>query len=192
MCCMAGGPPYMFCTLLAVPRSDLVRRLIVAVCCTLLASCAKKPEAPVFQMGERAEIGQFVYSVLEARWVQQLGSGPSPRLPRASFLLLRVSATNGSNRNFTIPQLLLQASTKEEHPELTDGAGVDDWMGLLREVEPLETKTRWVLFDVPRADYRLRVADDAFDPADAKTALIEVPIRLAASSDFLPGMNPGR
>ena len=57
---------------------------------------------------------------------------------------------------------------------------------------PLETKTRWVLFDVPRADYRLRVADDAFDPADAKTALIEVPIRLAAGSDFLPRINPVR
>jgi hypothetical protein len=182
----------MFCMSLAVPRSDLVSRLIVAAGCTLLAGCGGKPVTPVFQMGERAEIGQFVYSVLEARWVQQLGSGPSPRLPRASFLLLRVSGTNSSTRNFTVPQLVLVASTKEEHPELTDGEGVADWIGLLRGVEPLETKTRWVLFDVPRADYRLRVADDAFDPADAKTALIEVPIRLAAASDFLPGINPAR
>ena len=35
-------------------------------------------------------------------------------------------------------------------------------------------------------------ADDAFDPADAKTALIEVPIRLAAGSDVLPRTNPVR
>jgi hypothetical protein len=49
-----------------------------------------------------------------------------------------------------------------------------------------------VLFDVPRADYRLRVADYAFDPADAKIALIEVPIRMAAGSDYLPGNGPLR
>jgi hypothetical protein len=143
-------------------------------------------------MGERAEIDRFVYSVLEARWVQQLDSAASPRLPRASFLLLRVSVTNGDVRNFTIPQLVLVASTREEYPELSDGEGVADWIGLLRGVEPMETKTRWALFDVPRGDYRLRVADDAFDPAEAKTAMIEVPIRLAATSDSLPGTNPVR
>ena len=182
----------MFSAPLAVSRSGLVLRLVVAACCTLLAGCGGKPVTPVYQMGERAEIGSFVYTVLEARWAQQLGDGPSPRLPRASFLLLRVSGTNGSARNFTIPQLTLVASTREEYPELSDGEGVADWIGLLRGVEPLETKARWVLFDVPRADYRLRVADDAFDPADAKTALIEVPIRLAAGSDFLPRINPVR
>ena len=143
-------------------------------------------------MGERAEIGSFVYSVHEARWAQQLGEGPSPRLPGASFLLLRVSGTNGSANNFAIPQLTLVASTGEEYPELSDGEGVTDWMGVLREVAPMETKDRWVLFDVPRADYRLRVADDAFDPADAKTAFIEVPVRLAAASDVLPRTNPVR
>lgn len=182
----------MFSLPLVFTRSGLVRGLVVTACWTLLAGCAGKPVTPVFQMGERAEIGSFVYSVLEARWVQQLGSGPSPRLPRTSFLMLRVSATNGSARSFTIPQMVLVASTGEEHPELSDGEGVTDWMGLLRGVEPLETKTRWVLFDVPRADYRLRVADDAFDPADAKTALIEAPIRLAEGSDYLPGNNPLR
>ena len=176
----------------AVPRSDLVRWLVMGACCAQLASCGRAPATPVYQMGERAEIASVVYSVLEARWVQQLGEGPSPRLPRASFLLLRVSATNGSTRHFTIPQMVLVAPTKEEHPELSEGEGVADWIGLLRGVEPLETKTGWVLFDVPHADYRLRVADDAFDPADAKTALIEVPIRLAAGSDYLPRIDPVR
>jgi hypothetical protein len=176
----------MFSLPLAVKRSGPAGRLIVAVCFTLLAGCGGKPATPVFQMGERAEIGSFVYSVLEARWAQQLGDDSSPRLPRSSFLLVRVSATNGSPRNFTLPQLTLVASTGAEYPELADGEGVADWIGLLRDVEPLETKSKWVLFDVPRADYRLRVADDAFDPADAKTALIEVPIRLTAVSDYLP------
>jgi hypothetical protein len=176
----------------AVSGSGLVLRLVAAACCTLLAGCGGKTATPVHQMGERAEIGSFVYSVLEARWAQQLGDGPSPRLPRASFLLLRVSGTNGGTSNFTIPQLTLVAPTGEEYPELADGEGVTDWMGVLRGVAPMETKARWVLFDVPRADYRLRVADDAFDPADAKTAFIEVPIRLAADSSVLPRTEPAR
>lgn len=177
----------MFPLSLAASRSGTIRRLVVAACFTLLAGCGRKPATPVVRMGERAEIGSFVYSVLEARWARQLGEGPSPRLPRSSFLLLRVSATNGSPRNFSIPQLTLVASSGEEYQELSEGEGVTDWIGLMRDVEPLETKTRWVLFDVPRADYRLRVADDAFDPADAKTALIEVPVRLIAASDPMPG-----
>jgi hypothetical protein len=182
----------MFTLPLAESRSGRIQWLVVAACFTLLASCAHKPATPAFQMGERAEIGSFVYSVVEARWAQQLGDGPSPRLPRSGFLLLRVSLTNGSARNFSIPQLALVASTNEEFPELSDGEGVADWMGLLRDVEPLETKTKWVVFDVPRGDYRLRVADDAFDPADAKTAWIEVPIRLTAASGSLPGGTPAR
>ena len=182
----------MFTLPLAGLRSGRIQWLVVAACFTLLASCARKPMTPAFQMGERAEIGSLVYSVVEARWARQLGDGPSPRLPRSGFLLLRVSLTNGSARNFSIPQLTLLSSTHQEFPELSDGEGVADWIGLLRDVEPLETKTKWVVFDVPRGDYRLRVADDAFDPADAKIAWIEVPIRLAAASDFLPQSRPIR
>ena len=170
--------------------SSSVRGLVAAVCLTCVFGCRPKPAVPVFQMGERAEVDTFVYSVLESRWVRQLGGGPSSRLAHAGFLLLRVSATNGSSRSFTIPQLTLLGPAGEEYPELSDGTGVADWIGLLRNVAPLETQTKWVLFDVPRADYRLRVADDAFDPADAKIALIEVPIRLAAVSDSLPESRP--
>jgi hypothetical protein len=50
----------------------------------------------------------------------------------------------------------------------------------------------WVAFDAPRGDYRLRVSDDAFDPADSKLALIELPLRMEAASEYLPDSRKNR
>jgi hypothetical protein len=155
-------------------------------CFMALSSCNRKAPIPIVQMGERAEVGRYVYTVLEARWKEKLEFEDAERLPRSRFLLLRLSVTNGGAGNFYIPQLSLVSASGEERAELNDVTGVPDWLGVVRNVAPLETKTGWVLFDAPVGDYRLRVADDAFDPSDALTALIEVPVRLTANSDFLP------
>jgi hypothetical protein len=155
--------------------------------CAGFAGCTGRKVTPIVPMGERAEVGPFVYVVLEAQWKKQLGEELAPRLPVHQFLSLRVSVTNGSPRDFSVPRMFLVGPAGEEYPELTDGQGVDEWFGVLRRVAPVETVTRWVLFDVPRTSYKLRVSDDAFDPADVLSALIEIPIRLeSSSSDYLP------
>ncbi len=88
--------------------------------------------------------------------------------------------------------MALIAPGGEVYNELTEGEGVSDWLGMLRHLEPVESVTGWVLFDVPRGNYRLRVSDDAFDPEAVKTALIEVPLRFEAPADYLPESKPVR
>jgi hypothetical protein len=166
-------------------------RLLGIVLCVVVAGCTPRKTVRIVPMGERAEVGPFVYSVLEAQWKSQLGDQIAPRLPAHRFLLLRVSVTNGSPRVFSVPRMVLLGAAGDEYPELTDGEGVDEWFGVLRRVAPVETVTRWILFDVPRNSYHLRVSDDAFDPADVKSALIEIPIRMESSaSDYLPPSRP--
>mgnify|MGYP001408384296 CR=1 FL=1 len=174
----------------ACPRKTLLLRgVLPATLFFCLLGCSSAPAVRVYPMGGRAEAGPLVYSVLEAHWLRQLGEGPTARIARDRFLLLRVSVTNGGPGTAAVPLLSLIAPDGTEYRELTDGEGVADWLGVLRRVEPVDTITGYVLFDVPRSDFRLRVSDDAFDPEDAKIALIDIPLRLEASPDFLP---PGR
>ena len=169
--------------------------LITAASILLLATSACTQEAPatrLYAMGERAEAGPLVYNVLEATWKGQLGEGAHLRVPLNRFLLLRLSITNGSPNQLSAPPTTLVSTSGVEYAELTDGEGVDDWLGVLRRLNSTETVFGWVLFDTPRGDYQLRVSDDAFDPADARLALIQIPLRLESQSEFLPGTKVNR
>jgi hypothetical protein len=161
--------------------------------CVFLSGCSStRSGTKVYQMGQRAELGSIVYTLLEAQWKTQLGEAPGARIPRNRFLLLRVSVTNGSPQRAAIPLMTLIAPGGEVYNELTEGEGVSDWLGMLRHLEPVESMVGWVLFDAPRGNYRLRVSDDAFEPEAVKAALIEVPLRFEAPSDYLPESKPSR
>jgi hypothetical protein len=172
---------------------NLIRAALVVVCRLLASACSPtRTVVHLYAMGERADAGLIVYSVLESAWKTQLGEDHSPRLPRERFLLLRLGVTNGSPNEVAIPLTTLVSPEGKEYPELSDGAGVEDWLGVLRRLKSNETTFGWVLFDVPRGDYQLRVSDDAFDPADAKLALIQIPLRLEGKTDYLPRSEPNR
>jgi hypothetical protein len=169
-------------------RPTTVILLTLAATCGLLAlGCARdRPSVRTYPMGERAEAGSIVYSVIEARWSTRLGEGAAARMPDNRFMLLRLSVTNGGTKEISVPSATLVADGGQTYSELTDGAGVEDWLGVLRKLKPAETVHGWILFDAPRADYHLRVTDDAFDPADARIALIQVPVRLESGPEYLP------
>jgi hypothetical protein len=114
------------------------------------------------------------------------------RVPQHGFLLMRLSITNGSPNQISAPPTTLVSTSGVEYAELTEGEGVDDWLGVLRRLNTTETVFGWVLFDAPRGDYQLRVSDDAFDPADARLAMIQIPLRLESQSEFLPGTKANR
>jgi len=180
-----------FC--LQTPNLRLIWLPAATALCVFLAGCSStRGGAKVYQMGQRAELGSIVYTLLEAQWKTQLGEAPGARIPGHRFLLLRVSVTNGSPQRVAIPLMALIAPGGEVYNELTEGEGVSDWLGMLRRLEPVESVAGWVLFDVPRGNYQLRVSDDAFDPEEVKTALIEVPLRFEAPPDYLPESKPSR
>jgi hypothetical protein len=154
---------------------------------TLTTGCtSKRPVVRTYTIGERAEAGLAFYTALEAVWKSQMGEEPAVRMPQNRFLLIRMRMTNSSPQEMSVPLMHLVAPSGEEYVELSDGAGVEDWLGVIRRLKPNETLFGWVLFDAPRGDYHLRVSDDAFDPADAKVALIQIPIRLESGAEYLP------
>jgi len=165
------------CPITPILPAGLLAMTFAAV--LLLSGCSSmtRDRPKLYQMGDRAEAGLLIYTVLEAEWPTQLGEGIQARIPKHRFLVLRLSVTNSGTEEVLVPAMQMIGPNNDSHPELMSGEGVPDWLGVVRRVEPAETMHGRVLFDLPRGDYRLRVTDEDLDPAQAKVALIEVPLR---------------
>jgi len=161
------------------------RAALVAL--AFLAGCARDPGGVrMHSMGDRAEVGTLIYTVLEAEWFSHLGEGPAARTPKNQFLVLRLNVTNSGPTEITIPAMTLVDPGGRTYEQEGNGEDVPDWLGLLRRVQPAQTEQGRVLFDVPRGDYQLRVTDDAFEPEDLKVALIQIPLRFESHTSTLP------
>ena len=146
-----------------------------------------KPGAdiPVYRMGEPVTVGPLIYTVMDTEWRTQLGEGLTARLPQHRFLLVYLSVTNSGAGVSAIPPMSVVDAAEQNHVELADGQGVEEWLGYLRSLRPAETERGRVVFDVPPNAYRLRVANDA-EPGAEKLALIEMPLKLGPPASDLP------
>jgi len=133
------------------------------------------------QMGEAVQVGPVVYNVLDAEWQSQIAGSTSPKLPKNSFLIVRLNITNAGNSELTLPLLQLEDEKGAEHYEVSELAGMEEWLGLLRLVGPSDTTQGRIVFDVAPANYRLRVTDGG-DPGEETTALVDIPLKFRPGS----------
>lgn len=144
----------------------------------LLGGCQKAgPTRTDFSMGERVPVGQMTYSVIESAWRPQLGEGFKIRTPESRFLLIRISVTNGTGKDVSIPLLTLEGNNGQTYQEIANGEGVDNWFGLLRTLTPGETQQGNILFDVPLTSYKLRVPDVNVSGFEGY-ASVQIPLRI--------------
>src|SRR5512135_1514521 len=74
-----------------------------------------------FSMGERVPVGQMPYLVLESSWQTQLGQLFNIRTPGNRFLLIKISVTNGTGKDVSIPLLTLEGNNGQTFREIADG-----------------------------------------------------------------------
>jgi hypothetical protein len=144
----------------------------VAILVSCSSSAGGNSVIPNYSMGERAQAGQLIFTVFENRWLPQLGSEASARIPANRFFLLRLSIVNSGSNEAIAPPLTLIDDSGQRYPEVSDGEGVPQWIGYLRRVKPADTLTGNIVFDVPARHYKLEVGDDG----DEKKALIDIPL----------------
>lgn len=156
----------------------------------LLGGCQKAgPSRTDFSMGERVPVGQMTYSVVESTWQPQLGEGFKIRTPEHRFLLIKVSVTNGTGKDVSIPLLTLEGNNGQTYSEIADGEGVDNWFGVLRTLSPGETQQGNVLFDVPLTSYKLRVPDVNVSGFEGY-ASVQIPLRMDSDVPVQSPINP--
>ena len=156
-----------------------------------LAGCKKQTSETInYTMGERITDGPMVYNVVQTVWRTQLGDIFKVRIPDHRYLLITLSATNSGGKGLSVPFLTLEGPNSEEYHEIENGAGVDNWFGLLRDIGPAETKQGNVVFDVPLRSFRLRLTDGG-EPGTEKYVWVEIPLSIDTDSSIstpLPGI----
>lgn len=140
---------------------------------TLGCSGSKAVDARLYHMGERVQVGPLIYNVLETEWRDEMAQ----KTPVNRFLIVHLTITNSGSRDATPPLFTLIHASGSEHPEFSEVAGIKDWLGLLRRVEPAGTEDGRIVFDVPSGAYKLRVSDGG-EPGNENTALIDIPLQL--------------
>src|SRR5665213_265825 len=169
-------------------RSVLVGSAALSV--LFLGGCQKAQNTrSEFSMGERVPVGQMTYSVIESSWRTQLGESFKTRTPENRFLLIKVSVTNGTGKDVSIPLLTLEGNNGQTFREIADGDGVDNWFGLLRTISPGQTQQGNVLFDVPLTSFKLRVPD-VNETGFEGYASVLIPLRLDSELPIQAPTNP--
>jgi hypothetical protein len=144
----------------------------------LLGGCQRQNSSQInYQMGERMTDGPMVYNVVQTTWRTQLGDLFNTRTPQNRFLMITLSATNSGGKETALPFFALEGPNGKEYKEVETGDGVDNWFGLLRTLNPAETRQGNLVFDVPLTSYRLRLTDGG-EPGTEKMVWVEIPLRL--------------
>jgi hypothetical protein len=155
-----------------------------------LAGCERPQQVRVnFQMGDRIYSGPMNYNVVQTAWKTQLGELFSIRVPKNRFLLITIAATNGGSKELSVPFFSLEAGKGQEYREVEDGTSVENWFGLLRTIQPGETRQGNLLFDVPLTSYRLRLTDGG-EPGSEKYIWVDIPLRIDTDTSIsvpMPG-----
>ena len=157
-----------------------IAALATVAVCLLAGSCGGSEKFPVrtYQMGEKVTLGPFIYNVFETQWLTQLGDEVTPRLPQHRFFVVRVSILNSGGTELMGPNLSVVDDSGKVYEELSNGDGVPQWIGYLRQFKPADSSTGNLVFDAPPRRYKLRVLDETGERA----ALIEIPLSFNAES----------
>ena len=148
----------------------------------LLTGCRQQTGiAKPWQMGEKVQVGTFIYTVLEADWKTELRGELGPIFPKNRFLVLRLSVTNAGGEDRSLAYLHLKDEKGGDFAEFTELEGVNGWLGVLRKLPPAANEQGIIVFDVRLASYKLVVTDNA-DPGEEKTTLVDIPLVMKPES----------
>lgn len=171
-----------------VPLDSLLLAALSIAGGLLLTGCNKQNSVQInFQMGDRITAGPVVYNVIQTMWRTQLGDIFKIRVPQNRFLMITLSATNGSGREVSVPLSTLEGDNGKEYRELDSGDGIDNWFGLIRTIGPAETRQGNIVFDVPLTSYRLRLTDGG-EPGTEKFVWVDIPLHIDTDTSIeVPG-----
>jgi len=162
----------------------LTALIAILAACLVTGSCSGGEKFPVrtYQMGEKVTLGPFIYNAFETQWLTHLGEDVAPRVPQHRFFLIRISILNSGGTELIGPNLSIVDDSGKVYEELSNGEGVPQWIGYLRQLKPADSSTGNLVFDAPPRHYKLKVLDETGERA----ALIDIPLSFNAESPDLP------
>ena len=129
-----------------------------------------------------SQLGHIVYQVFETQWLTHIGEGADARMPQHRFFLVRLSAVNSSGAEVIVPNFSIEDDNGNTYPELSDGEGVPQYIGYLRNVKPAESVQGNALFDAPPRHYKMKITDETGD----KVAFVDIPLTFVSETPDVP------
>ncbi len=159
-----------------------MRNLLWVAVLAFELACTKPSPVNVFRLGEKVQVGTLIYTVLEAKWLPQIGDGPTARVPQRRFLIVHLSVTNSGGQELSLPALTVADQTGQSFDESMDGHEIPYWLGILRKMKPADTLDGTVVFDVDPKSYKLKL-DDGSGPTNS---MVELPLQFEAGRTVMP------
>jgi uncharacterized protein DUF4352 len=170
-------------------RRPLFLLAVVPMIALTFVGCNRQNSVQLdYQIGDRVTVGPLVYNVVETVWRSQLGDLFKQHIPERRFLLITLSVTNSGGSEISLPMLTIENQTGQSFRESENGDGVDNWFGVLRNIDPAQTQQGRILFDVPLSSYKLRLPDGV--PGSERVAFVAIPLRIDAEVN-VDGPTPG-
>jgi hypothetical protein len=167
-------------------RPNRLPPILIPLFVACLVSCVERPwEVRTYPLGQKIKIGNLTYLGIETQWSSAFGEGPGARAPQNQFLLVRLSVSNAGNSDAPVPNFSVEDSTGHRFAELSDGNGVQDWIGALRMLSPNDTLVGNAAFDVPTGHYTLHILDEDGE----HEARIDLPLNFQNQSGDPSGMD---
>jgi hypothetical protein len=110
------------------------------------------------RIGESFFVGYWSYRCDKARWQKTIGYGYSQEFPDAVFLVIDLAARNNDRTASVLPPLKLVDGEGREYDESSKAVLMEGSFGILKTLNPGVTGTGYVVFDVPRGKYALKVS----------------------------------
>ena len=151
----------------------------------ILAGCSSTPSTPppaTYLLGEKVQLGGISYTVFETQWLTHLGDAPTPRVPDNRFFLIRMAAVNGGSQQVSVPNLTIEDDKGKTYDELSNGEGVPQWAGYLRNVRPADSVQGNIVFDAPPAHYKLKL----WDEGHTRSAYVDIPLSFGNETPEIP------
>jgi hypothetical protein len=158
----------------------LSRRAVTSLFCStgfaFVAGCSSTAPTSSYALGQKVQVGQLVYQVLEAQWLTEVPGGRQN--PKNRILQLHITITNSGGQEIPLPFLRLVDSGGNSIPEFAEIEGNNRWMGALRRFQPALTEGGLIYFDVPIGAYKLEIIDNT-DADNERLAYVDIPASLA-------------
>jgi len=171
-------------------------KILAAGLLLALAGCSgsgggsKPASGKTFAMGTPAQAGLLTYTVIHSEWKETLDTGSGTVTPKHRFLVLDISIANGGAEEAAAPLLFLVSERSAETIESQELRGLEGWLGIMRILRPSGTVSGKIAFDVPMANYKLKVSSGG-DPEKEVESFIEIPLRIegsgASGTETVPG-----
>jgi len=148
--------------------------LAIAALVVVLTGCSGSAgrRSFTYMIGDKASVERLTYSVVDNQVFTRLGEEQNVRIPQTRFYVVQLSVFNSGSSDAAIPAMTLVDDSGRTYDELTDGAGVPRWLGMVRHVAANQTETGSVVFDAPASHYKLRLTDET----DAADVYVDLPL----------------